>query len=460
MTVALGYCHPGQVEQGFAHSLLMMCVKDAATTRRIVGVWPHQSSANISHARNAIVREFLANPVRPDWLLMLDADMTFADDLLDQLVAVADPAERPIIGGLCFGVRPIMAASGFTARNRTGADILELFPTVYGVVDDTMMLFTGYPHDSLVEVNATGAACLLVHRSVFDAVAATQDEGHPLPWFRETVAGGKLVSEDHTFCVLAQRAGFPIHVHTGIRLGHVKKFVADEARYFDQRAGSALDPVAVLVPSRRPQHAAPFMASLRASTPLATVYVATETQDVADAWRAAGADVVLTDPAWKTANRKVNALYAATKGEAWLFGASDDIRFEPRWYDIALHVAKVTGCGVVGVNDLANPFVVAGEHATHALVARSYIEEQGCTFDGPGTYAPEAYWHNFADNEIVGLAKSRGQFATAGGAMIRHLHPQFGTAPDDGTHAENRRHMDRDRRILEQRAAAHFGKTG
>ena len=83
--------------------------------------------------------------------------------------------------------------------------------------------------------NATGAHCLLIHRSVLTDPRWRED-GHPLPWFRSAVRLGREVSEDQFFCVRAQALGFPVHVHTGIKTGHVKTFVASEELYLAQVA--------------------------------------------------------------------------------------------------------------------------------------------------------------------------------------------------------------------------------
>jgi hypothetical protein len=44
------------------------------------------------------------------------------------------------------------------------------------------------------------------------------------PWFRESAAGGKLalMGEDLTFCLRCAAAGIPVHVHTGVKAGHMK----------------------------------------------------------------------------------------------------------------------------------------------------------------------------------------------------------------------------------------------
>jgi hypothetical protein len=44
------------------------------------------------------------------------------------------------------------------------------------------------------------------------------------PWFKEVPVGAPLalMGEDLTFCLRCQAAGIPVHVHTGIQVGHMK----------------------------------------------------------------------------------------------------------------------------------------------------------------------------------------------------------------------------------------------
>src|SRR5262249_53581093 len=89
------------------------------------------------------------------------------------------------------------------------------------------LAFTRYgdwPEDEVMRVSATGAACLLIHR---DALLAVEKHAGDVaaPWFRETAlrdAPLALMGEDLTFCLRCAAAGIPVHVHTGVRVGHMK----------------------------------------------------------------------------------------------------------------------------------------------------------------------------------------------------------------------------------------------
>lgn len=223
----VAYVHPVEVTASFHHSLLGLVLRDMTGPRRIGDVHAENSSANITNARNRLVRRFLATPHQ--WLWMIDADMAFQPDTLDRLMDSAHDRSHPIVGALCYGVH-------------AGA----LFPTLYRFrEEDGRVLserYDTFPDDRLFQVHATGAACLLVHRSVLEAVEAAPDADPVYPWFQETSLNGQPVGEDVTFCLRAGKAGFPVWVDTRIRVGHQKAYVIDHAMYLQQKgAGDGAD---------------------------------------------------------------------------------------------------------------------------------------------------------------------------------------------------------------------------
>lgn len=230
--VVVAYCHPGQVTGEFHESLVNLLVYDMAHEKRIVGGGGRlgfRSSANISSARNAMCEKMLAES-DAEWLWMVDTDMVFDPDTLDRLLAEADADKAPIVGGLCFGQEEQL-----------------LFPTMYdltGESEDTLQFirYQQWPENTMFQVFATGAACLLIHRRVLEVV---RDYEHPdgrvgfspvFPWFQEREFNGGPMGEDVTFCFRAGMAGLPVHVHTGVTLGHVKSMQLTAEKYVAQRA--------------------------------------------------------------------------------------------------------------------------------------------------------------------------------------------------------------------------------
>ena len=201
-SVVIGYCHPGVVQGRFADSLLAMVLH---SERLVHGRVAKVSGPRVAAARNEIVEHFLTTDA--EWLLMVDADMILPHHLLERLSQVADADERPIVGGLCF------------SRDPDGCP----FATLY-YVDEGKLLhrLTQWPQGKVVEVHATGAACLLIHRRVLEAVA---DSDYTQVWPEAPIG------EDIAFCLQAVSLGFPIFVDTSLNVGHVKAQILDVDKY-------------------------------------------------------------------------------------------------------------------------------------------------------------------------------------------------------------------------------------
>lgn len=211
--------------------------------------------------------------------------------------------------------------------------------------------------------------------------------------------------------------------------------------------------VVVLVPMLGRAHRVdPLLESLHATTDRARVLFVCHRGDdaVVRAVDAAGADkMVVTRAPIGDYARKVNAAYRATT-EPLLFLGASDLTFLPGWLDEALAVLT-DGIGVVGTNDLGSPRVMAGDHSTHSLVTRDYVDRYG-TIDGPGQVLCEAYPHEFVDDELIGTAKWREAFAMALNAKVRHDHPNwYADIPLDEAYRGQRHRMAIGRRIFNRR---------
>ena len=198
--VVVGYVSAGTVETEFHDSLLHLVLE-----RGIGGRICAKSGPRIASARNQVVRSFL-DQTDKDWLWMVDTDMVFGPDTLQQLL----DTNREIVGALCYG---------------QSEQTEKTFPVIHRFTDTGMRLVKSPPKNKLIEVDATGAACLLIHRSVLEKMQANAD--NPLyPWFQEGRTLANLeVGEDVAFCLKAKEQGFSVWVHTGIKVGHKKSHI-------------------------------------------------------------------------------------------------------------------------------------------------------------------------------------------------------------------------------------------
>lgn len=217
-SVVVAYVHPGEVSGPFHESLIDLLERDKG--RLVRGRIALTSGPRIASARNQIVEKFLT--MDAEWLWFVDSDMAFPPYTLGRLIAKAHPVHRPIVGGLCFG-----------GRKDT------VFPTLYRLVDpatndgEVIQVIEDFPEDALVKVDATGAACLLIHRNVLQNIRSTFPP--PQHWFSESVYKGLEFGEDWVFCLRAGQLGYPIHVHTGTTIGHVKPRIVGIKEFMAQR---------------------------------------------------------------------------------------------------------------------------------------------------------------------------------------------------------------------------------
>lgn len=209
--------------------------------------------------------------------------------------------------------------------------------------------------------------------------------------------------------------------------------------------------VAVLIPLLgRPHRVAPVVASAAGATPGARIVLLCspgDTEVIREAERFAETVVVPWLHGPGDYARKINH-GASITDDPWIFTGADDLDFHDGWLDAALE-HDGPGIGVIGTNDLGNSRVMAGEHATHSLVARWYYELG--TIDQPRAIYHEGYPHEYVDDELVATAVKRDAWAFAAGSKVEHLHPSWGKAPMDDLYADQRRRMREGRKVYGKR---------
>lgn len=501
--VTVAYVNDDHPTYSWHHSMVELIGYDMANHGRILRggyIAYRYGTDGLVDARNKAVEQFLSDK-DADWLFWIDTDMGFAPDTIDRLMEVADPVERPIVGGLCFTQRE-------TAGDDMGGWRTAAAPTVFDWLHlDGQQGFAirwDYPMDTVTRCAGTGSACILIHRSVFERLFAQYGRG----WYDRAFNPSMKAetSEDLSFCMRALALDIPLHVHTGVKTSHMKKVWLSEVEYHAQRPPApATGETAVLVPvMQRPQNAEPFMRSLRASTGLARAFAVADESDVetAQAWRRAGAEVLVMPAAERpgTFAEKVNFGYRCVVGapalldplkavdaeaaagveelfktlsstpyrlhalsphefEAlpeWLFITGDDVRFYPGWLDHA-QAAAGDKHHVVGTNDMSNPRVMAGKHATHILLRTSYVDEVGASWDEPGLIAHEGYRHWYVDDEIVTAAQQRGVWTSAPNSVVEHMHPAWGKGRQDAVYELGQSHAENDKETFMSRCRKHLG---
>lgn len=444
----------------------------------------------MAHARNTATAAFLSSD--SDWLLWWDTDIGAEQDALEKLMAVADPELAPIVGGLCFiegdythdfrgGLRSSLAP---TLYDWTWVEPHSGMPGAYKMINRS-----AWPENQVTRVGATGCGFLLTHRSVYEKISySLQAAGAPPHIWFERIAGpdGERCGEDVSFCLRAHQLDIPILVHTGVATTHQKtvwygvpdyrqkpfapvagnlialppdqwpklsvnrdaaRDAARESPIRDKRVPEATEEVAIIVPvAKRHGTAEGFLASLHDSLTenqrgRVRVYVMADVDDDASAaWRlnahrypSTSVDMHCYAREMGSFAEKVNRGYRLSE-EPWLLLVGDDVRFHGGWLDQAMQIARTTGKHVIGTNDLGNPSVVAGTHATHMFIRRAYVVDTGASWDGPGVVCHEGYRHWYVDNEIVAAARQVDAWAPCLTSHVEHMHPYWGKGKDDDTY--------------------------
>lgn len=213
MSVTVGWIDGGVVRGEFTEAVSKLIAYETAK-QRLVSVIRVQSGPLVEIGRNLLVEQYLKSGA--DWLLMVDTDMVFDYDAAERLLQLADPSTAPVVGGLCYGVNKELGQ----------------FPTIYQRVDGQPAVQRVVP-DGPVMVDATGAAFLLTHRSVFERFRRDGDQ----PWFHrryvlptDTHKGGWL-GEDISWCFYLRDQDVHIWVDPQVEAGHIKPVVVGTDTY-------------------------------------------------------------------------------------------------------------------------------------------------------------------------------------------------------------------------------------
>lgn len=203
--------NPGVVRHEYVGTLIELLMHDVAHDGRIACYVPRLSGGCLGIYRNLTCEHFLDTCEKIptlEYLFFIDSDIQLKPDTLDVLLAT----EAPLIAGLYYmsldgGIKP----SVFDYKYDESDDMFHMVPRDY------------VEPNAIIPCGGTGAGCLLIHKDVLAKLLATY--GRPSPWFAESVHGGVAFGEDFTFCLRANAEGYPILVHTGAEVGHVKNVV-------------------------------------------------------------------------------------------------------------------------------------------------------------------------------------------------------------------------------------------
>lgn len=129
--IALAYVHGTEVAHSWHQCLMASVAHDVANDQRLIGggwLATKYGTGGIVQARNNTAAQFVGMD-HVDWLMWVDTDMGWEADAFDRLLEVADPEERPIVGGLCFMNKE-------TGADGLGGYLIEPAPTIFDWFDN------------------------------------------------------------------------------------------------------------------------------------------------------------------------------------------------------------------------------------------------------------------------------------------------------------------------------------
>jgi hypothetical protein len=220
--ICIGMVNNGTINSLLAQDLIHIAIDPSQRFHNLVQV------GNIgltTRSRNLVVKTFLET-TNAAWLLMIDSDERLSLPTFKKLVDAAHDKDCPIVSGLVF------------AAFFDGDDSLRPVPTIYRMDSEKgLEAIDGYPIDELIEVDAVGTGCLLIHRSVLEEIRknATPNQGKDWAWFVEGAIDGTYFGEDLLFSKRLKSMGFKIHAHTGAILPHQKQFWLDQRHHTPMR---------------------------------------------------------------------------------------------------------------------------------------------------------------------------------------------------------------------------------
>jgi GT2 family glycosyltransferase len=213
--VFICYATSGTVYHGFMQTIVNIVGK---RPERVGGMFS-VSGPYLTTNRNDIVEEFLSSP--HDWLLSFDTDIETTLEDFDKLIEAASADERPIVAGKYFisiegGIR-ICAKIDAGLGIEDGGDWLE-----------------EYPNDAVIPIWATGMGFVLIHRKVLEGIAKN-NPGKKFPWFYTGYIDERKINvgEDVFFYEQVRKAGFPVHLHTGVNASHLGKLAITEQTFIE-----------------------------------------------------------------------------------------------------------------------------------------------------------------------------------------------------------------------------------
>jgi hypothetical protein len=216
-TVALGWCDNGTTDGKFTEGLTTAIIAGPAngmminTSIRVQG--------NQIGRQRQVLFDHWADNLKTDWLLWVDSDIVLNLEAMKLLWQTADKINRPVVSGVYF-----------ISKENEGT-LMRPFPVLFDNVDEYQIKYHHpLPENQVIKVDCAGFGFVLMHKSI---VPKMREANPGKGMFMETGDGqdDHFIGEDIIFFRRMQKAGIPLHAHTGALVKHMKRFSLDYDYY-------------------------------------------------------------------------------------------------------------------------------------------------------------------------------------------------------------------------------------
>lgn len=183
----------------------MECILRDMRTTKHKPIWktPYGNSL-IPRIRNVAGKEFLETD--NDYLLFIDADMVWQQNVIDKLIS----CKKDIVGGpYVVRYQPNWGAFRTLEGHKEFTD-----------TGDISFKNAQFPND-LQEVHYISAGMMMIKRECLQKMYDT----YKFPFMCMEGVQGDFLSEDYAFCQRAKDIGYQIYADGDITVGHIGKFI-------------------------------------------------------------------------------------------------------------------------------------------------------------------------------------------------------------------------------------------
>ena len=216
-TVALGWCDNGLTDGKFTEGLTTAIIAGPANGM-VINTSIRVQGNQIGRQRQALFDHW-ADKLKTDWLLWVDSDIVLNLDAMKLLWQTADKINKPVVSGVYF-----------ISKENEGT-LMRPFPVLFDNVDEYQIRYHHpLPENQVIKVDCAGFGFVLMHKSI---VPKMREANPGKGMFMETGDGqdDHFIGEDIIFFRRMQKAGIPLHAHTGAIVKHMKRFSLDYDYY-------------------------------------------------------------------------------------------------------------------------------------------------------------------------------------------------------------------------------------